>query len=213
MKKYYTTDNTLPFYSLVLFTGSHYMRAYSASNNYEYLIHKNEGYTSANDAKPDGNKYIAFRRYPISTNVQTSWVKNGLFGTTSIGNSGIGNQISKDIYAIYLGNATSTIPLFQHAILDASWIKANGCYIQSVSEDNTTVNLITNNSGNYTLYFADYEDGKLMECYPVDITATAAGKMTEEIPEDFAISTGDKILFWQSRKKGINPCSSAYVFE
>jgi hypothetical protein len=209
MKKYYTSKNNLPFYSLVVFTGSHYMRAYNNSK-YAYYIHKNADYSAANDAKPDGSKNIAFRRYVINTNVQKNWVATNLFGTTSIGTSGIGANVAKDIYALYVGNSTT---FFYHTILDSSWIKANGCYIQSVSEDNTTVNLITNASGNYTLYFADYEDGKLMECYPVDITATAAGKMTAEIPEDFVISTGDKILFWQSRKNGINPCSSAYVFE
>lgn len=208
MQKYYTSDNSLPFYSLVVFTGSHYMRA--NSSKYAYYIHKNADYSVAADAKPDGNKNIAFRRYAISTNVQKNWVANNLFGTTSIGTSGIGANVAKDIYALYVGNSTT---YFYHTILDSSWITDNKCYIESVSEDNTTVNLITNASGNYTLYFADYEDGKLMECYPVDITATAAGKMTVEIPEDFAISAGDKILFWQSRKDGINPCSSAYVFE
>ncbi len=208
MQKYYTKDNALPFYSLVVFTGSHYMRA--NSSKYAYYIHKNDNYSAAADAKPDGSKNIAFRRYAISTNVQKNWVANNLFGTTSIGTSGIGDEITKDIYALYVGNSTS---YFYHTILDSSWITDNKCYIESVSEDNTTVNLIANAPGNYTLYFADYEDGKLQECFPVDITVDQAGKTSAEIPEDFVIGTGDKIMFWQNRKDGINPLSLAYVFE
>jgi len=208
MKKYYTSDNALPFYSLVVFTGSQYMRA--NSSKYAYYIHKNADYSAAADAKPDGNKNIAFRRYAISTNVQKNWVANNLFGSTSIGTSGIGTEITKDIYALYIGNSTS---YFYHTILDSSWITDNKCYIESVNEDNTAVNIIASAPKNYTMYFADYEDGKLMECYPVDITVTQKGKNTVDIPEDFTISTGDKILFWQSRTDGINPCSAAYVFE
>ncbi len=208
MQKYYTSDNDLPFYSLVVFTGSHYMRA--NSSKYAYYIHKNAGYSAAADSKPDGSKNIGFRRYVVNTNVQTNWVANNLFGTTSIGTSGIGSNVSKDIYALYVGNSSS---FFYHTILDSSWITDNKCYIESVSEDNTTVNLIANAPGNYTMYFADYEDGKLQECYPVDITAVAAGKMTADIPEDFVISAGDKILFWQSRRDGITPLSTAWVFE
>jgi len=208
MKKYYTSDNALPFYSLVVFTGSQYIRA--NSSKYAYFIHKNDGYSAANDEKPDGSKSVAFRRYAISTNVQKNWVSNGLFGTTSIGTSGKGTSISKDIYALYVGNSTS---YFQHTILDSSWIAQNGCYITSVSDDNTSVELVVNTPGNYTLYFADYEGNSLADCFVCNITASNSGKMSVDIPEDYTIGSGDKIFFWESKTLGIKPLAKPYTFE
>ncbi len=212
MQNYYSKSNTLPYYSLVQFTGSSYMRA--NSSKIEYYIHKNDSYSAAADSRPDGEKNIAFRRYVLTTNIGANWLANGVFGTTSVGTSGIGTAINKDIYAIYLGNVTSSsVGYFQHTILDTDWISENKCYIESVSEDNTTVNLIANAAGTYKLYFADYDGNKLNELYPLDVTVAAKGRTSVEIPEGFKAGSGNKIFFWESSLAGITPLAKAYIFE
>ncbi len=211
MQNYYSKSNTLPYYSLVQFTGSSYMRA--NSSKIEYYIHKNDSYSVADDSRPDGEKNVAFRRYALTTNIGANWLANGVFGTTSVGTSGIGTAINKDIYAIYLGNVTSsTVGYFQHTILDTDWISENKCYIESVSEDNTTINLIANAVGTYKLYFADYDGNKLNELYPLDVTITAKGRTSVEIPENFTATSGDKIFFWESSLAGITPLTEAYIY-
>ena len=211
MQNYYSKSNTLPYYSLVQFTGSSYMRA--NSSKIEYYVHKNDNYSAAADSRPDGEKNVAFRRYVLTTNIGANWLANGVFGTTNVGTSGIGTEINKDIYAIYLGNVTSSsVGYFQHTILDTDWISENKCYIESVSEDNTTVNLIANAAGNYKLYFADYDGNKLNELYPLDVTITAKGRTSVEIPENFTATSGDKIFFWESSVSGITPLTKAYIY-
>ena len=212
MQKYYSKTDHLPYYSLVQFTGSAYMRA--NSSKIEYYIHKNDSYSAATDSRPDGEKNVAFRRYALTTDIGANWLANGVFGTTSVGTSGIGTEINKDIYAIYLGNITSSsVGYFQHTILDTDWISENKCYIESVSEDNTTVNLIANAAGAYKLYFASYDGNKLNELYPLEVTATAKGRISAEIPEGFAAAKGDKIFFWENSLTGITPQTNTYIFE
>lgn len=88
--------------------------------------------------------------------------------------------------------------------------KIDGFKILMYGACEKNANVVLGSGGTYTVVFADYEDGKLVNAEAVKVTAENAQAVRAAITKNFELGKDDKVMLWKD-VSGITPMCETYV--